>query len=444
MADSDMYGIRSAFLDFIDDPFRVEVSQSYRFLEDGLLVVSEGKIEAFGSYQRLRSHYPDIPIISHPHRLILPGFIDTHIHYPQTEIIASYGEQLLEWLDRYAFPAEQKFRDPDHARRVASFFLDELLRNGTTTAVVMTTIFPESATVFFEEAQRRNMRAIAGLMMMDRNAPEELLDTPQLAYDRNKKLIETWHNIDRLNYAITPRFAITSTPEQLEVAGQLKREYTDAYVHTHLSENCEELKTVSRLFPESRDYLEVYEKFGLAGDRSIFAHCIHLNDSEFRRLSESGAAIAFCPTSNLFIGSGLFNLAKAKSTSTPIPVGLATDVGGGTSFSMLKTMGTAYQVAQLRGQNLSPWQAFYLATLGAAKALHLDHYIGNFDIGKEADFVVLDWRSTPAMKFRNPRDEIESPEALADVLFSLMILGCDRAVDATYIAGELAGDRDLG
>lgn len=285
-----MYGVRSAFLDFIDDPFVVSPTESYRYLEDGLLIVEDGKIKAFGSYDHIRTDYPEIEIIDYSQRLIIPGFVDTHVHYPQTEIIASYGEQLLQWLEKYAFPGEERFKDPLHAREVAGFFFDELARNGTTTAVVMTTVFPESTRVFFEEAQSRNIRAIAGQVMMDRNAPESLLDNPETAYHNNKDLIKEWHNRGRLCYTITPRFAITSTPEQLEVAGQLKREFPDVYVHTHLSENQEELVTVSQLFPECKDYLEVYEKAGLVGDRSIFAHGIYLSNSEFKRLSEAGSA----------------------------------------------------------------------------------------------------------------------------------------------------------
>ncbi|RAQ40523.1 guanine deaminase [Arthrospira sp. O9.13F] len=433
-----MYGVRSAFLDFIDDPFVVSPTESYRYLEDGLLIVEDGKIKAFGSYDHIRTDYPEIEIIDYSQRLIIPGFVDTHVHYPQTEIIASYGEQLLQWLEKYAFPGEQRFKDPSHAREVAGFFFDELARNGTTTAVVMTTVFPESTRVFFEEAQSRNIRAIAGQVMMDRNAPESLLDNPETAYHNNKDLIKEWHHRGRLCYTITPRFAITSTPEQLEVAGQLKREFPDVYVHTHLSENQEELVTVSQLFPDCKDYLEVYEKAGLVGDRSIFAHGIYLSNSEFKRLSEAGSAIAFCPTSNMFIGSGLFNLKEAKSPAHPIAVGLASDVGAGTSFSMLKTMSAAYKVTQLQKQTLSPLPAFYLATLGGAKAIHLDSYIGNFQIGKESDFIVLNWQATPLMAFRHPQHSIESVEKLNEILFSLMILGDDRSIDATYIGGNLA------
>lgn len=302
----------------------------------------------------------------------------------------------------------------------------------------MTTVFPESTRVFFEEAQSRNIRAIAGQVMRDRNAPESLLDNPETAYENNKDLMKKWHNRGRLCYAITPRFAITSTPEQLEVAGQLKAEFPDVYVHTHLSENPEELVTVSQLFPDCKDYLEVYEKAGLVGDRSIFAYGIYLSNSEFKRLSEAGSAIAFCPTSNMFIGSGLFNLKEAKSPAHPIAVGLGSDVGAGTSFSLLKTMSAAYKVAQLQKHTLSPLAAFYLATLGGAKAIHLDSYIGNFNVGKESDFIVLNWQATPLMAFRHPQHSIESVEKLNEILFSLMILGDDRSIDATYIGGNLA------
>ena len=429
--------IRGAFLDFVADPFYVSELESVRYIPDGLLIIEEGKVKEFGAYEKIRNNYSLLEVISYEGKLILPGLIDIHVHYPQTEIIASYGEQLLEWLNKYVFPVEGKFKDAAYARKVASFFLDELLRNGTTTAVVLTTIFPQSVDVLFEEAQRRNMRLIAGQMMMNRNAPDFLLDEAKTAYEQNKQLIQKWHGNGRLLYAITPRFAITSTDEELRLAGKLKEEFPDVYVHTHLSENVKEVEFTSELFLHLKDYLNVYEHFGLVGDRSIFAHCIQLDDSGFERLSKAGAAIAFCPTSNLFLGSGLFKLGKAKSTEHPVKVGLATDVGAGTSFSLLQTMNDAYKVTQLQGQSLSVFKAFYLATLGAAKALSLDDKIGSFDIGKEVDFIVLDPRATPLLAFRNQAPIPKSVDELAEQAFALMILGDDRVVKATYVAGDL-------
>ena len=427
--------IRGSFLDFIDDPFDRSASDSVRYLPDGLLVVEAGKIKAFGTYENLQEQYAEAETITYADKLITPGLIDLHVHYPQTEMIAAYGEQLLQWLDKYTFPTEAKFKDKEYARKIAAFFLDELLRNGTTTAVVLTTIFPQSVEVLFSEAQRRQMRIIAGQVLMTRNAPDFLLNDAQTAYAQTREQIQQWHGLDRLLYAITPRFAITSTPEELSLAGKLKAEFPDVYVHTHLAENVQEVEFTAKLFPESKDYLHVYEQFGLVSDRTILAHCIQLDDSAFQRLSDSGAAIAFCPTSNLFLGSGLFKLHQAKSTETPIKVGLATDVGGGTSFSQLQTMSDAYKVMQLQNKNLSVFQAFYLATLGAAKALSLEDKIGSFEVGKEADFVVWDLQATPLMKLRNPIAQSETLEQLAEKVFAMMILGDERAVKATYVAG---------
>jgi guanine deaminase len=436
-SDSPLTAIRGAFLDFVDDPFYVAESESVRYIPDGLLVLQQGKVLAFGAYEDLQTKYDSAPVTAYPGKLMVPGFIDLHVHYPQTEMIAAYGAQLMEWLETYTFPTEAKFKDADYARKIAAFFLDELLRNGTTTALVLPTIFPQSVQVLFEEAQRRNMRIIAGQVLMSRNAPEFLINDAETAYGQTKEQIQAWHGNRRSLYAITPRFAITSTPEELALAGKLKQEFPDVYVHTHLSENQKEIELTAELFPDSRDYLNVYEQFGLVGDRSIFAHGIHLDDSAFQRLSQAGAAIAFCPTSNLFLGSGLFKLGQAKSRQYPIKVGLATDVGGGTSFSQLQTMSAAYKVAQLQGERLSAFKAFYLATLGAAKALSIDDKIGSFDGGKEADFIVLNLQATPLMALRNPVPHAASLAELAEKTFAMMILGDDRSVAATYVAGNL-------
>ncbi len=431
------HAIRGSFLDFVGDPFAIVESESVRYLADGLLVIENGKIKAFDTYEALKDQYADLEITAYSGNLILPGFIDLHVHYPQTEMIAAHGEQLLEWLNKYTFPTEAKFRDVNYARAIACVFLDELLRNGTTTALVLTTIFSHSVDVLFEEAQRRDMRLIAGQVLMTRNAPDYLLNDAHTAYEQSRELIRKWHRQDRLLYAITPRFAITSTNEELTLAGALKAEFPDVYVHSHLSENLREIEFTSALFPDSKDYLEVYERFGLVGDRSIFAHGIHLSNSEFERLSNAGAAIAFCPTSNLFLGSGLFNLGKAKAIEQSVKVGLGTDVGAGTSFSLLQTMADAYKVIQLQGGQLSAFQAFYLATLGSAKALSLDDKLGSFDVGKEADFIVLDLQATPLMALRNPV-LTTSLDDLASSIFGLMMLGDDRAIKATYIRGNLA------
>ena len=432
---------RCSFLDFIDDPFYTSELESVRYIVDGLLVIENGLVKELGDYASLQAKYVGIEIVSYPGMLIMPGFIDTHIHFPQTEAIASYGEQLLEWLHKYIFPTERKFQEFAYAQKVAAIFLDELLKNGTTTALVFAAVYPESVEAFFTEASRRNLRAISGKVMMDRNAPDYLVDTPQSSYHQSKQLIEKWHKNGRLLYAVTPRFAVTSSVEQLRVASQLLDEFPDVYLHTHLSENVDEIALVKQLFPENEGYLDVYDRAGLVRNRSIFAHGVHLTDAEFARLSQAESAIAFCPTSNLFLGSGLFKLEKAKSKEHPVKLGLGTDVGAGTSFSLLQTAGEAYKVAQLRKQKLSPFQALFLATLGGARALRLEDKIGNFETGKEADFIVIDPRCTKLLAFRNGEATATSLEELAAKVFALMVVGSDRTICATYILGNLVYER---
>ena len=427
---------RGAFLDFVADPFHQPTADCVRYVADGLLVVEQGKIVAFGPYAALQDLYSGVPVTDYTQRLILSGFIDTHIHYPQTEMIAAYGEQLLTWLEQYTFPVESKFSDKGYAQRIANIFLDELLRNGTTTALVFATVHPESVDAFFEAAEQRNLCMIAGKVLMDRNAPESVRDTPESAYSQSKALIEKWHGRGRLRYAITPRFAPTSSPEQLAYAGQLLREFPEVYLHTHLSETEAEVAWVKDLFPDCAGYLDVYDQAGLVTERSVFAHGVQLTAGEFEWLAARGSAIAHCPTSNLFLGSGLFNLKKAKDHH--IPVGIATDVGGGTSFSLLQTLNAAYKVAQLRQNNLSSFQALFLATLGGAQALSLADRLGNFDAGKDADFVVLDRQPTPLLQLRNSDDVPTNLKELADQTFVLMMLGDDRTVAATYILGDCA------
>ncbi len=428
--------VRGPLLHFLSDPFETstleEERKSYQYLEDGVLWVSSGKIKAMGSFASLKGELPKDATVAHfPDSIITPGFIDTHIHYPQTDMIASYGEQLLEWLETYTFPTEKKFTDAKYARDVSKFFLNELLKNGTTTALIFGTVHKTSVDALFAEAEKKQMRVVAGKVLMDRNAPEYLRDTPQSAYSESKALIESWHKKPgtRLLYAVTPRFAPTSSPEQLNKAGQLKSEFPDVFVHTHLSENKKEVQWVSELFPESKGYLDVYDRAGLLSRRSVFAHGIHLTDSEISRLSKSGSSVSFCPTSNLFLGSGLFRLMDLKKAN--VLVGMGTDVGAGTSFSMLQTQNEAYKVVQLQGQKLSAFKALYLATLGGAKALDLDSVIGNFSVGKEADFIVLDLKATPliARRLKGKRD-------LAEKLFVLQTLGDDRAVRATFVNGS--------
>ena len=373
----------------------------------------------------------NIEFVDYADKLIIPGMIDCHVHFPQIDIIASYGEQLLDWLNKYAYPAEKKFADAEHAAEVADFFVDELLRNGTTTALVFATVHPQSVDAIFDKASSLNMRLISGKVLMDKNCPDELRDDPKSAYDDSLQLIEKWHGNGRLSYAITPRFAVTSSEKQLAEAGRLASEHADVYVHTHLAENDDEVELIARQFSWSRSYLDVYDHFGLVRERSVFAHCLHLDDQDRQSMADNGGAIAFCPTSNLFLGSGLFDLKKAAEKD--IRVGLGTDVGGGTSLNVLRTASEAYKVLHLRDQSLPPFDAFYLATLGAARALYLDDKIGNFEPGKEADFVVLDSKATSITSRR-----LSTSDDVAEKLFALMMLGDDRCVAATYLMGELA------
>jgi guanine deaminase len=435
-------GIRGTLLDFIADPFFQNEETCARLTVDGLLVIEDGKIKELGGCGDMMDKYPSCAVDHYPGYLIMPGFIDAHVHYSQVGIIASYGKHLLEWLETYVYPEEGKFDDYSYARMAASLFLDELLRNGATTAAVFTTIHPCAVDAFFEASHERNMRMIAGKVMMDRGAPPYLLDTPEQSYEQSKGLIEKWHGKGRQLYAVTPRFGITSSRRQLDMAGRLKKEFPGVYVHTHLAEDVDETRQTLRLFPGCADYLEVYEKSGLVTGKSIFAHGIHLSDSEFKRLSNAGSTIAFCPTSNLFLGSGLFNLEKAKCREHPVHVGVGTDVGAGTSLSLLQTLNEAYKVSELQNQKLSAFKGFYLLTLGGARALSLENKIGNFSPGKEADIVVLDPQASPLLEFRGRHRALENIRDVSERLFALMCLGDDRVVAKTYAAGSLLYSRD--
>ena len=425
--------IRGRFLDIQNTVAQArEIHDQVRYVEDGLLITEQGKVTWFGTWQEGQARITNEMEFAHyPDQLIVPGFIDTHIHFPQTEMMGAYGEQLLEWLNTYTFPTEMQFKDKKYADEIAHFFVNELLKNGTTTALVFCTVHPQSVDALFEAAERHQMRLIAGKVMMVRHAPEDLCDTAETAYTESKALIEKWHAKGRNLYAITPRFAPTSTPEQLEKAGQLKAEYPDVYVHTHLSENKNEIAWVKDLFPEQKGYLDVYHHYGLTGSQSVFAHCVHLEDAEWDCMHDTDSAIAFCPTSNLFLGSGLFPLKKTWEKN--VKVGLGTDIGAGTSFSQLQTLNEAYKVQQLQGDKLSAFESLYHATLGGAKALNLDDKLGNFNLGKEADFVVLNLNATALQTLRQQR-----AKNIEDALFALFTMGDDRNVQATYVYGQKA------
>ena len=429
--------LRGAALTFRDDPFLVGRDAAMHYEADALVVIEDGRIKAFGAYAGLKNSLEaGTPVTTYTDALILPGFIDLHVHYPQTQIIGAYGKQLIDWLNRYTFPAEQQFADVNHAREVSKLFLDECLRVGTTTAMVYGTVHAHSVEVFFDEASKRDLRMIAGKVMMDRNAPATLLDTAQTGYDQSKALLEKWQGVGRLGYAITPRFAPTSSPAQLEAAGALWREFPHVHMQTHISENTDEVAWVHELFPDRENYLDVYDHYGLVGKRAVFGHGIHLDEAEWQRLHDAGAAVAHCPTSNEFLGSGLFRFDNAKKKSRPVRVGLGTDVGAGTCLSPLRTMGEAYKIGELCGNSLCAADAYFLATRGAAESLHIEDKIGSIAPGMEADLVVLDLKSTPLIEFR-----MKFCNSIDEVLAVQMTMADDRATRAVYVAGKLAFEK---
>lgn len=418
--------LRGRVLTFVDEPQSLDDTSSYQYWADGEVEIEDGRIVSVGPFDGAQQ--PDARIIDHRPHLILPGFLDPHIHYPQMQVIGSYAANLLEWLNTYTFIEEQRFADIAHATAIASDFFDTLIRHGTTTAAVYCTVHPQSVDAFFAEAEKRNMLMVAGKVMMDRNAPDGLLDTPQSSYDDTKAGIARWHGQGRAHYAITPRFAITSTPEQMEMVAALASEHPDLHIQTHVSENLAEIALANELYPDHGDYVGIYEKYGLLGPKTLLGHCIHLSHRETEALADTGSVAVFCPTSNMFIGSGLFDYDRLQVHGVRIAV--ATDVGGGTSYSMLRTMDEAYKVMQLRGQRLNPLKSFYHVTLGNARAMGLETRIGSVAAGKEADLVVLDARATPEMAVR-----MERVESLANELFLLLTCGNASSVVETYVSG---------
>jgi guanine deaminase len=425
--------LRGRTLTFHRRPVDGDDRQAYTYDGDGAVLIEDGKIIANGPFDALKMAHPDVEIIDHRPHLIVPGFIDPHIHYPQMQVVGSYAGSLLEWLNKYTFIEEQRFADEDHAHRIADLFMNELIRYGTTTAVAFCSVHPHSADAFFQAAAKRNMCMAGGKVMMDREAPVALTDTAQSSYDDTKALIERWHGKEggkssRATYAITPRFAITSTPEQLEAAGTLAREHPTCLIQSHLSENEGEIARVAELYPDDEDYTAIYERFGLLNDRALYGHCIHLNARERAAMAEAGAVAVSCPTSNLFLGSGLFRHKVLQEDGIRIAYG--TDIGGGTSYSMLRTMDVGYKVAQLQGDRMHPLQTFFAMTLGNAQALGMEGNIGTLDAGTDADIVVLNASAMPTSALK-----MERVETLEEELFLMQTLADNRMIAETYVAG---------
>lgn len=422
--------IRASLLHCLGSPDPADGQTAVEFIEDGLLLVRDGLVAGLGAADDMLESLPDTVAIDDQRGcLLVPGFIDTHIHYSQTDIVAAHGRQLLDWLEIYAWPGEMRFEDPAVCAEVAEFFLAELLRNGTTTACVFGSVHKGSVDALLQAAAARDMRMIAGKVLMDRNCPAALLEPSEAGIENSAELIARWHGRGRLAYALTPRFAPTSTPEQLAATGQLLDSRPGLYLQTHLAETARETQWARELFPQAPSYLGVYQQAGLVGKRSIFAHCIQIDDNDRMQLAAADSSIAFCPGSNLFLGSGLFDYHAARNAG--IRVGLGSDIGAGTRFGMPENAGEAYKVCKLAGKPLDPFEAFYLATLGGARALHLEDKIGNFAVGKEADCVLLDYNATPLIARR-----IGEAKNLAEKLFAMLLLGDDRLVAATYILGE--------
>ena len=436
---TEVQAYRAAIFHLLDDPrFHDAIAETYQYFEDGILLVADGKIKAVGSAAEILPRLPEglVPA-SYPDTLILPGLVDCHVHPPQITAVACYGAHLLEWLEKYIFPAEAEWADPAVAQERARLFYREMLRHGTTTAACYGTVAKVSVEALFTEAARLNLRLIAGKVMIDRNAPVGVkVSTPAADYQESKELIETWHGRCRLSYAITPRFAPTCSPDDLKAAGRLLQEYPGVYLQTHLNETLDEIAWVRQLFPERQSYLDIYDYYGLLGPRTIMGHCLHMTEADFVRARETGFVLCPCPPSNLFLGSGLFKFQQAKEYQ--VRVALGSDMGAGNTFSMLKTMENAYKMAQLQGYSLSPFEAFYLVTLGGARALSLDDKIGNLAPGKEADFIIMDLKSTPFIDFR-----MQFAKTLRDKLFVQMMLADDRAIRETYVYGRLVHQREM-
>lgn len=424
--------LRGRTLSFKFRPQARDDTSSYVYAEDGGLLIDGGVIVRAGAFTEVKLAAPEgVETIDHRPHLLMAGFIDPHIHFPQMQVTASYAANLLEWLNTYTFVEEQRFSDQAHARRFAKLFFDELLRHGTTTASAFCSVHKGSADAYFAEALKRNLLMVGGKVMMDRNAPPALTDTPQSGYDDTLSVINDWHGKGRCHVAITPRFAITSTPEQLDAAGSLAKQFPHLHIQTHLSENDAEIAYTMELYPEAGHYTDVYARHGLLGPKTLLGHAIHLSEHETDLIAETGSVAVHCPTSNLFLGSGLFDLERLSRTG--VRVAVATDIGGGTSYSMLRTLDEAYKIQQLQGHRLTPIESFWLATRGNAEALSLAHRIGTLDEGSDADIIALNSAATPSMAIR-----METVSSLEEELFMLQTMGDDRAIAAVYVAGEAA------
>lgn len=426
-------GFRGRIADFSNQARAIDAGEHLRFFDDGLLVVENGLVKACGDYNEiLKTFGPGLEITDYGRSFIFPGFIDAHVHSVQTKALASYGKELLEWLENYIFPNERHFSDEAYADKHTTFFIRQLLKNGTTTAFVYPAIFDVSVEAVFKTASKFNMRLITGKTWMDRHAPDFLMEDARKSYESSKSLIEKWHQKQRLHYAVTPRYAVTSSPGSLELAAGLLNQYDNLYVQTHISENKKEVALVNHVYPANHHYLDVYDSYGLLTEKTLLGHGIYLNDDELKRIAEAGASIVHCPSANLFLGSGLFNYLKVLDHRIKLAVG--SDVGAGTSFSMLRNLHDAYKISALQGIPIAPAQALYFITLGGARALSLEKHIGNFDPGKEADFVVIDPSKNELLQYRI--EDATSPE---EILFALIILGDERIVKETFLMGEAAG-----
>jgi guanine deaminase len=406
------------------------------FEEDGLLVVGPDatgsqKVVAVGDYASVSPRFPQVPVEHLPGRIIAPGFIDLHIHFPQTDVIGSPADGLLPWLENYTFPHESRYSEAAHAAELAPVFVDELLRNGVTTALAFATSHPESVEALFVEAQKRQLRLITGKVLQDRFSPDGVRDETEQSLIDTERLIQKWHGVDRLGYAITPRFAPTSTPAQLRGAGELAAKYPDVWIQSHVAENLGEVEWVRQLFPEARSYLAVYDEFGLMRQRAIYAHCIHFDDTDRALMRERQTSAAVSPTSNLFLGSGFFDYAGADRVG--FRYGLASDVGGGTSFSPFHTMLAAYYVGRegqtKQGLSLTPQALWWQHTAGGAAALGLEGVVGNLQPGCEADFVILNPEATPLLSRKT-----RAAQNLDELLFAMIVLGDDRLIERTVIS----------